>query len=70
LILILLFVEDVKERMNPNWPMDVAVHDILKGPVPGDFDAAYALDVLEHIPAADEDRFIANWWPHSRPTVS
>jgi len=28
--------------------------------VDGPFDAAYALDVIEHIPPADEDRFIAN----------
>jgi predicted SAM-dependent methyltransferase len=28
--------------------------------VAGSFDAAYALDVLEHIEAADEDRFLAN----------
>jgi len=55
-----LFVADVKERMNPHWPIDVRVHDMLDGPVPGTFDAAYALDVLEHIRAEDEHRFIAN----------
>jgi 2-polyprenyl-3-methyl-5-hydroxy-6-metoxy-1,4-benzoquinol methylase len=55
-----LFVADVKERMNPHWPFDVFVHDILAGPVAGKFDAAYALDVLEHISEADEDRFIEN----------
>jgi SAM-dependent methyltransferase len=55
-----LFIADVNERMNPNWPFEALVHDMLAGPVPGVFDAAYALDVLEHIPAADEDRFIGN----------
>src|SRR5580704_12754482 len=55
-----LFIADVKERMNPNWPLEVFVHDMLAGPVPGPFDAAYALDVLEHIGEADEDRFINN----------
>ena len=55
-----LFIEDVKERMNPHWPIETFVHDMLKGPVSGQFDAAYALDVLEHIPQADEDRFIEN----------
>ena len=55
-----LFVGDVKERMNPHWPIEVFVHDMLKGPVPGKFDAAYALDVLEHIQEKDEDRFIRN----------
>jgi 2-polyprenyl-3-methyl-5-hydroxy-6-metoxy-1,4-benzoquinol methylase len=55
-----LFIADVKERMNPHWPLEAAVHDMLEAPVPGSFDAAYALDVLEHIPEADEDRFIRN----------
>ena len=55
-----LFIADVNERMNPHWPMEAFVHDMLAGPVPGEFDAAYALDVLEHIPEQDEHRFIAN----------
>lgn len=55
-----LFVADVKERMNSNWPMEVLVHDMLDGPVPGVFDAVYALDVLEHIREEDENRFISN----------
>jgi 2-polyprenyl-3-methyl-5-hydroxy-6-metoxy-1,4-benzoquinol methylase len=33
---------------------------MLAGPVPGEFDAAYALDVLEHIVPHDEHQFIAN----------
>ena len=36
--------------MDPHWPLDAFVHDMLAGPVPGQFDAVYALDVLEHIP--------------------
>src|SRR4030088_2089538 len=32
-----LFVADVKDRMNPPWPIDVRVHDMLDGPVPGSF---------------------------------
>jgi 2-polyprenyl-3-methyl-5-hydroxy-6-metoxy-1,4-benzoquinol methylase len=55
-----LFIADVKERMNPNWPLEAYVHDMLKGPPAGVYDAAYALDVLEHIPSANEDRFIRN----------
>jgi len=55
-----LFIEDIKERMNPHWPIEVFVHDMLKDRVPGQFDAVYALDVLEHIPEKDEDRFIEN----------
>ena len=37
-----------------------SVHDMLQGPVPGKYDAAYALDVIEHIPAAAEARFLSN----------
>jgi len=54
------FIEDVKDRMNPRWAFDAFVHDMLAGPVPGAFDAAYALDVLEHIPPNREDQFLRN----------
>jgi len=33
-------------------------HDMLSGPMPEQFDAAYALDVLEHV--REEDQFLAN----------
>ncbi len=55
-----VFVEDVNRRMDPAWPFECVVHDLLKGPLKRDFDGAYALDVLEHIGQADEDRFISN----------
>ncbi len=55
-----IFVQDVRDRMDPKWPLTVLAHDALEGPVPGPFDGAYALDVLEHIPADREDRFVAN----------
>ena len=55
-----LFIEDVKERMDPHWPMEVFIHDMLAGPPPGCYDATYALDVLEHIPEEVEHQFIAN----------
>ena len=37
-----------------------SVHDMLKGAVPDQFDAAFSLDVLEHIPLKDEPTFIDN----------
>lgn len=55
-----LFVKDAKEHVNPRWNFDCRVHDILEGPVSGAFDGAYSMDVIEHIPSSDEDRFIAN----------
>ena len=63
-----LFIADVKERMNPHWPLDVFVHDMLAGPVAGRFDAVYALDVLEHIPEQDEQRFVTNMIASLTPT--
>jgi 2-polyprenyl-3-methyl-5-hydroxy-6-metoxy-1,4-benzoquinol methylase len=55
-----LFVEDIRSRADPAWPMASAVHDMLAGPYPGTFEAIYSLDVLEHIPRKSEDLFIAN----------
>jgi SAM-dependent methyltransferase len=55
-----VFIEDARTGMQPPWDFELRVHDILERPVDGRFDAAYALDVIEHIPVRDEDRFIAN----------
>ena len=55
-----VFIDDVKRRMDPRWAFECHQHDLLAGPFPGAFDAAYALDVVEHIPAAQEDIFIGN----------
>lgn len=55
-----IFIEDVHARMNPAWPMDAFVHNMLDGPVPGRYDAIYSLDVLEHIAPEDESAFLRN----------
>jgi 2-polyprenyl-3-methyl-5-hydroxy-6-metoxy-1,4-benzoquinol methylase len=55
-----VFINDAKSRENKNWPLTLLVHDLLNGPVPGMFDAAYSLDVLEHIQPADERTFMTN----------
>ncbi len=55
-----VFVEDVKQRMVPRWQFDVRVHDMLEGPVSGQFDAVYSLDVLEHIEQSKERQFLKN----------
>lgn len=54
------FVGDAEARSSDHWPITVKLHDVLEGPVAGPFDAAYSLDVLEHIPAELEDRFLRN----------
>ena len=55
-----VFVEDALAGMEDPWRFECRVHDMLAAPVEPPADAAYALDVLEHIPQADEDRFISN----------
>ncbi len=55
-----VFIRDIESRQDARWPMRALVHDILKSPMAGEFDAAYSLDVLEHIPQADEERFLDN----------
>jgi cyclopropane fatty-acyl-phospholipid synthase-like methyltransferase len=54
------FVKDVNSRMEAQWQFDCKVHDILSGPVEGGFDAAYSLDVIEHIQQTDEDKYVYN----------
>jgi 2-polyprenyl-3-methyl-5-hydroxy-6-metoxy-1,4-benzoquinol methylase len=55
-----IFVEDANSRMADPWKFICMQHDLLKAPVEGEFDGAYSLDVLEHIPAEKEDLFISN----------
>lgn len=53
-----VFVEDAATRVSDRWPITLVTHDLLAAPMPGSFDGAYALDVLEHIRPEDEDVFL------------
>ena len=55
-----VFVADVNRRMDPQWRFDCKAHDMLSGPFPGQYDGAYALDVIEHIQPKDEMAFVSN----------
>jgi 2-polyprenyl-3-methyl-5-hydroxy-6-metoxy-1,4-benzoquinol methylase len=54
------FVADALARSSEHWPIDVKMHDMLERPLEGSFDGMYCLDVLEHVQASDEDRFLTN----------
>ena len=55
-----VFIEDVRKRMDPRWKFECKIHDMVKGPLLEQFDGVYAMDVLEHIPASQEEKFIGN----------
>lgn len=55
-----VFVADAESRMVPRWKFDIFTHDLLDGPIPGSYDAVYALDVLEHIDSKHELTFLTN----------
>ncbi len=55
-----MFIEDGKQITDSRWPINLHVHDILDGPVEGNFDGIYSLDVMEHIPAEREHEYIEN----------
>jgi 2-polyprenyl-3-methyl-5-hydroxy-6-metoxy-1,4-benzoquinol methylase len=57
-----VFVRDAEDRMEDRWRFDVKVHDMTAdGPVePRDFDGAYCIDVLEHVPPDKAGLFMDN----------
>jgi 2-polyprenyl-3-methyl-5-hydroxy-6-metoxy-1,4-benzoquinol methylase len=54
------FIADARARTPPEYPYQALVHNFLDCPLPGRFDAAFSLDVLEHIDAREEGRFLGN----------
>ncbi len=55
-----IVIEDAIRRNTYGARCTYAVHDMTLAPVAGNFDGAFALDVIEHIPPALEDAFIGN----------
>ncbi|MDQ8199179.1 class I SAM-dependent methyltransferase [Pelagicoccus enzymogenes] len=56
-----VFIEDATDRTDPELGIEFLVHDILKAPLAHrKFDAAYAIDVFEHIEPSVEDTFLDN----------
>jgi 2-polyprenyl-3-methyl-5-hydroxy-6-metoxy-1,4-benzoquinol methylase len=55
-----VFDERNRARVDAKWPIDFRVHDMIAGPLAENSDGVYSVDVLEHIPKADERKFIGN----------
>ncbi len=58
-------IASAKETCCPKWPINFFYHDMLSGSVPFEFggkqfDAAFSMDVLEHIEPSNERLFITN----------
>jgi 2-polyprenyl-3-methyl-5-hydroxy-6-metoxy-1,4-benzoquinol methylase len=54
------FIESASANAHLEYSFESLVHNYMNGPMNASFDAAYLLDVLEHIPAKDERLFLAN----------
>jgi len=57
-----VFIEEACKHLDREWPVTLAVHDILTGPYRAGelFDAAFSLDVIEHIPKEREETYLRN----------
>lgn len=55
-----IFIENAIGTYEQKWPIKFLVHDITTSPLYEKFDAAYSIDVLEHITSEQESFFISN----------
>jgi 2-polyprenyl-3-methyl-5-hydroxy-6-metoxy-1,4-benzoquinol methylase len=53
-----VFIQRNQAQPSSRWPVEFRVHDFLAGPLAEGFDGVYAVDVIEHIPAEQELRFL------------
>ncbi len=55
-----VFIDDAKKRNCPPYEYKILLHDMVEAPLTNQYDAIYALDVLEHIEKSNEISFINN----------
>lgn len=55
-----VFISDARDNMDPQWKYDCIVLDPTIEAIPGRYDAAYSLDVIEHIKKEKEHAFLQN----------
>lgn len=54
------FIQDIEQRSCERWPLKAVCHNILDGALPANYDAAYSLDVFEHIDPELEHVYLQN----------
>lgn len=54
------FIASARSTASDRFPVEYRQHDMLAGPLKPQVEAAYSLDVLEHIRPADEHVFLSN----------
>ncbi len=57
------FIKEAKAHSKKKWNISFATHNILSGPFKvgnSGFDAAFSLDVFEHIPASKSEIYVSN----------
>jgi hypothetical protein len=55
-----VFIEDIRSRQSARWPIEPCLHDIVADKLPRRHDAIFSLDVIEHIEATAEHRYLSN----------
>ncbi|PIS02132.1 MAG: hypothetical protein COT85_07060 [Chlamydiae bacterium CG10_big_fil_rev_8_21_14_0_10_42_34] len=55
-----IVIKDAVKRNTYGDRCTYSIHDMTESPVKGQFDAAFALDVIEHIPFSLEEKFVSN----------
>lgn len=55
-----LLIKEAREIMDPDWNFECFVLDPTEGNITEKYDAAYSLDVIEHIPKDREHAFLKN----------
>lgn len=55
-----IVIEDAQKRNEMGDRCTYSTHDMTTGPMKPEFDAAFSMDVIEHIPPELEDKFVGN----------
>ncbi len=55
-----IFIDDAQKTKDESWPLEAQVHNFVDDSMKEMFDAAYCLDVFEHISKRDADAFVRN----------